>query len=144
VYACFNDPKIYVFKNDAAPEPIHVFRKHSPNYTHFVHLFDDVLCSVDRIGNLYTWHASSGKILDSFIVYNYRATTILQLSDTRLALSTGSNTIRILKHSEGRNIAKVRDVIVDIPKIFGMDACGHHVAAVGNGRRAEVWNSLTE
>lgn len=71
VYTVSHDPKIWIFHGSAAGEPIHVFDKHrapdvSRRCVHVVHQFDDVVCSVDDSGYLFTCNASSGLVLESF------------------------------------------------------------------------------
>lgn len=42
---------------DAAFAYVHTFEKHRRDITGVVHLSDDVMCSLDVGGNLFTWRA---------------------------------------------------------------------------------------
>jgi len=145
VFSCFPCAKIRVFKNDGGA--MHVFEKHpQPAFVaRIVRLFDDVLCSIDVLGTLFTWHASSGVVLGSCKLHQCYLVTLLKLNDEELAVISGDNRIRILKHAKGCNIEQSREIIVsDIDRISDMDGCGNTVAAVGENGKCEIWNPSTE
>jgi len=146
VFSCDMDPRILVFKNDAGGKLIHAFKKHHPHtsWVHIVGLFDDVLCSMDNKGNLFTWHASSGIVLGSCRLGGKPYPTIRKLNDAELVVSFGDRTVSILSHANGCNIEQVREIIVsDIDMITGIDVDGNSIVAVGKNMRAEVWDSTT-
>lgn len=103
-----NEAMIRVFENNAGGELIQVFEKHlTINESHFyvdlVLLLGDVLCSEDEAGNIFTWHASTGKVLDTLKVHNFAAWSLMKLNDNELAVLSRTNNIIILKHEKGRD-----------------------------------------
>jgi len=71
--------KIRVFKNDSRTNLIHVFELHNPGSLNvkIVHLFDDMVCSLDDVGNLYTWSANSGIVSGLDKLHRCRASTLI-------------------------------------------------------------------
>jgi len=125
-------------------KPIHVFEKHNPRSFHvdIVRLLDDVLCSLDNMGNLYTWHTSSGIVLGSYKLHKRAYAIVFELNEGILAALSGDKTICFLKHAKGCNIEHVRDIVVfDIDEISSMDEYGKMLSQLGENAQAEVWDS---
>lgn len=69
-----------------------------------IHLIDGVVCSKDTLGNILTWEAHTNEILSRFKVEEY-SRSLLQLSDTQVAVVDGTNGIILLKHDRGKHVA---------------------------------------
>lgn len=145
VFNNLDDSKITVLENDTDGEIIHVFEQHylqDPySETKLIRLFADVLCSVDSDGNLFTWHAYTGKLLGTWKAPECLPDTLVKLNDAELALGCDGTRIFILQHAKGHYIGKSRAISVeDIDRITGLDRCGNTVAAIGANGMVEVWN----
>lgn len=116
-----------------------------------VHLMDDILCSMDASGNIYTWSAAWGYVIHSiklqtFFNFSYNG-VLLKLSETKLAVENGTNTIIILGHDQGRNICVLDHLKVldsDTPSIVDVASHNEHLVVLDKQGNVAVWNYYTK
>lgn len=79
-FLCLDDSKIGICENGTNGKLLRAFQGHvnpssakKKDIISLVHLKDDVLCSMDSGGNIITWIASSGKVLDRILVLGVEA-----------------------------------------------------------------------
>lgn len=85
-FSCVSDAKIRLFKND---DPVVVFEPHCDpghcvRHVDMVHLSQDVLCSVDNVGNVYTWRASCGHVLGRLEGLKVCSSTLVKQNDAQV------------------------------------------------------------
>lgn len=99
---------------------------------------------MDNVGNIITWHASSGKVLETFKYPVWRTSNLVKLNEAEVALAIPNGKRKImLKHSKGRHIKPVRELsLCDIDVISRIDAYGQTVVAVGEYGTTELWDCV--
>lgn len=134
--------EIRVFTNDAAEKHVHTFSEHV-GQVYLFHLCGDVLCSMGRGGNVITWLASSGAVLEAFNVVG--SVSMCKLSDTDLGVILESGSMLVLTHVKGRGIKQLREISLGVSvNIRDARVKGSDVVLVGDNGTAEIWNYLTQ
>jgi len=149
VYRCHRDPRIRVYKNDAGGEPLHVFEQHvtpgiSNRRVYLSHLYDDLMVSMRRGGNVITWVAGSGKVLDTFNVAG--SLQLRKLNAMRLTVTRKNGAIVVLEHMKGKGISQLREILIGTRNIICTDGNDSVLALVlsnGKNRTTEIWNYMT-
>jgi len=127
-YCCHYDSRILVYKNDdASRQPVYIFENHvspdhPPRRVYLFHLSDDLMCSMQPGGNVITWLARSGEVLDTFKVARSKA--LEKLSDTRLAVVLNSGAILVIEHLKGRGIHQLREIPIRSRNIVSLRSNG--------------------
>lgn len=145
-YMCHSDSQIRIYKNDASEEPILIFNNHvSPtmSYRHvfLFHLTEDVMCSMHVGGNVISWLAGSGDVLETHNVDGSKV--LIKLNATRLAVMLDSGAILVLEHNQGRHIHEILEISIRTRNIIDIQGNGSILALVRQNGMAEIWDCNT-
>jgi len=72
-----------------------------------VHLFEDVVVSLDKSARIITWHASSGEILSEMNSEGTKSINLARIDEHLLMLSCNGGTIHVVSHVEVKKIKSV-------------------------------------
>lgn len=150
-FLCLDDSKISICENNNINGKLRrVFDEHSGPGTpkrelmSMIHLTEDLLCSMDSGGNLITWSASSGTILESVVISNVEAWSLLKLNSTQLAVVSKLNHIYILEHTNGLRMKLRGDLHKKNSRyITAIGVFKEVLIALGDNDKAQVWNTTT-
>jgi len=141
-FVCEDDARIRLYNNDSDGKLVHIFANHVSKHVEMVHLCDDVLCSLGSNGEMFSWLAGSGNVLETFNVVG--PTGLRKLNDTRLAVIMDSGCISVLQHMKGIGIKKLHDIAPShSSKIIDLQGTKSALAILGNDGAVEVWNHMT-
>jgi len=137
-----NSNTVYVHEYGTKGEPLRVFEEHTADVNGLVHIYDDVLASVDDDGMLLTWRASTGIVQDRLELSTDRCFAISKASALVILVGTWEGEIIIVDHTNPKHlVVKERfkpDENADESIHF---ICGYNdiLAAVANAN-VQIWN----
>jgi len=139
----FTYSKVYIFSYETKGEPLRVFRKHEKKISALVHLWDDILASVDQSGFLVTWRAGSCAVLDELQISEDMNWTITKASSTHLLVGTNRGEIISVRHHNGRNLAVENRVKVNRLKWINGMAAYNDICVVVGKKNGQILNNST-
>jgi len=105
-----SDSTVRVYKHDTDGNSFLKFERHLSPVVGLILLDDDIVASIDSEGNLFTWNATNGIVLDNTLLsppglFSYR---IKRLSSTTIAVKSIEARISIVNHILGRDLFATR------------------------------------
>jgi len=119
------------------------FLMHSARITGLIHLFGNVVCSVDIGGSLITWNASTNEVCDIVQIPEVIMAPLVKLNAAQIALGTESGKIVIYKHEKGAKLVKHK-LIEHTANISNMSSHGHEILILDENNCVVLWNSVED
>lgn len=96
-----------VFSRETEGKPNIIFDHHYTEIVGIIHLFEDVVASLDETGNIITWHASSGSVLSQMQTERRGSNNFAKREYNSLVFSDISGNIHVVSHTKGEELKHV-------------------------------------
>jgi len=132
--------RVLVYRHTPEFAPVGAFDKHKTRVNGVVHLFDDILASVDEAGFLLTWSATTGSVRSGCRVSEGGCWAITKAGASVILVGTTTGEIILVSHEGAKNLAvNERATAENSVWIYGI--CAHSNIFVAIDRtNVKIWD----